>query len=117
VDPLHHGQRGLTLVESLDDRGAEPHELPPEAVGAGLRSRLDEVERLEAAEQSVRRRARLVDQLGEPARSRLALLGELLQQEDGLREGADRVLPDLLLALRQCQLQNLLFRILDRLSA
>jgi hypothetical protein len=82
-----------------------------------LRAWLDEVERLQAAEQAVRGRARLVDQLGEAARRRLALLGQLLQQEDSLGERADRVLPDLLLAFRQCQLEDLLFRILDRLSA
>jgi len=117
VDPLHHRQGGLALVQPLDDRRAEPHQLPAEPVGTGLRSRLDEVERLEAAEQPVRRRAGLVDQLCEPPRRRLALLGQLLQQEDGLGECADRVLADLLLAFRQCQLEDLLFRILDRLSA
>jgi hypothetical protein len=117
VDPLHHRQGGLALVQPLDHCRAEPHQLPAEPVGAGLRSRLDEVERLEATQQPVRRRARLVDQLRELPRRRLALLGKLLQQEDGLGERADRVLPDLLLAFRECQLEDLLFRILDRLSA
>ncbi|HST19387.1 MAG TPA: hypothetical protein VLK36_17230 [Gaiellaceae bacterium] len=117
MDALHHRQRGLALVEALDDRRAEAHQLPAEPVGAGLRAGLDQVERLEAAEQPVGRRARLVDQLRQPARRRLALLGQLLEQEDSLGECADRVLADLLLAFRECQLEDLLFRILDRLSA
>jgi hypothetical protein len=49
VDPLHHRQRSLALVEPLDDGGAEPHQLPAEPVRTRLRPRLHQVERLEAA--------------------------------------------------------------------
>ena len=48
VDPLHHRQRGLALVEALDHCGAEAHQLPAEAEGPWLGARLDEVECFEA---------------------------------------------------------------------
>ena len=79
-------------------------------------ARLDQVERLEAAEQPVGGRARLVDQLGEPARRRLALVRELLEQVDRLGKRTDRVLPKLFLPFPRRQAVHLLFRILDRLS-
>ena len=50
---------------------------------------------LEAAEQAVDGRAGLLQQLRQTPRGRLALLGELLEQEDRLRERTHRVVADL----------------------
>ena len=96
VNPLHHGERGLALVESLDDGRAEPHQLPAEPVRARLRAGLDQVERLEASQQAVCRRPRLVEELGEPPRRSLADVRELLEEVDRLGERPDRVFSDLL---------------------
>jgi hypothetical protein len=109
----------LALVEPLDDGSPEPHQLPAEAVRPGLRRGLDELERLEAAQQAVRGRARLFEKLGQAAWRRLALLGQLLEQVDGLRERANRVLANLVLAILNPLRRHLPppVRILDRLSA
>jgi hypothetical protein len=109
----------LPLVEPLDDGSAETHEFPAEAIAAGARARLHKVESFEACEQSVDRGSRLFEQLGKTPRSGLTLLGELLEEVNGLCQRADLVRTNLCLA-NLClsrQLVCLLIRILDRLSA
>src|SRR5262249_26050992 len=119
VHALHDRERCLALVEPLDHRRAEPHELPAEAIGPRLRARLDEVERFEALQQAIRRRPRLVEQLRQPARRRLPLFGKLLEQMDGFRERANGVLTNLRLPCPESlRLQwTPPFRILDTMSA
>ena len=91
VNALHHGKRGLALVEAGDDGAAQAKELQAEPVRAPPGSGLDQLELLQVGQKAVDGAPRLADQLGQAGRADLVLLGQPVEQESRLAEHLNRV--------------------------